>query len=536
MSSRAHGKGNLKVEILDTTLRDGSQQEGISLTVDDKLRIAQQLDRLGVAFIEGGWPGANLKDDEFFSRANKELKLRHAKLVAFGSTRRPGVRADKDPQLRNLLEAGTEYVCVVGKSWDVHVTDALQTSLNEGVAMVAETVAFLVRQGCKVIFDAEHFFDGFRGNAEYARRILAAAAEAGAYRLVLCDTNGGSLPNQVGEIVAEICSEFDGVGVHCHNDSGCAVANSLAAVMAGAVHVQGCVNGYGERTGNADLCAVIANLALKLGYEPIPRENLPILTAVAHHVAEIVNIVPSPQQPYVGNAAFAHKAGLHTSALKKRAGAYEHVDPKAVGNGSRYLVSEMSGRASIELKARECGVELDKAAVSQVLEELKRREYEGYHYEAADASLELLLRQAGGWRPSYFDVESFSVASRWLGVGGDAAEAKMETEATVKVHVGGQRIIMTREGNGPVNALDNALRAAIEPFYPQLARVHLADYKVRVLDSSKGTGAVTRVLVDSTDGERTWSTIGVSSNIIEASWLALLDAVNYGLLISEGPR
>ncbi|MGH9284116.1 MAG: citramalate synthase [Acidimicrobiales bacterium] len=520
-----------RVEIFDTTLRDGSQREGISLTADDKLRIAEQLDHLGIHYIEGGWPGANPKDDEFFRRAAAgELALSTATLVAFGSTRRAGGRAADDETLRRLIEAGTSAVCIVGKAWDYHVTEALRTTLDEAVAMVSDSVAYLRERGLRVFFDAEHFFDGFLRNPAFSLRVAEAAAGAGAEVVVLCDTNGGTLPHDAGRIVAEVVGALRGsarVGVHFHDDGGCAVANALAGVRSGATQVQGCVNGYGERTGNANLTTIIPNLTLKMGVETIARDRLERLTAVAHHIAELVNITPNPQQPYVGVSAFAHKAGLHASAIARARDAYEHVDPELVGNGTRFVVSELAGRSTLQLKAEELGLALDSVALGGVLDELKRLEHRGYHFEAADGSLELLMRTAAGFRQSYFEIESFRIITEQRETGA------FVSEATMKVHVDGERHVATAEGNGPVNALDQALRLAVGKAHPGLAAVHLTDYKVRVLDTAKGTAAVTRVLIDSTDGEATWSTIGVSENIIEASWQALCDSVVYGLLRAE---
>ncbi len=511
------------VDVFDTTLRDGSQQEGLSLTVDDKLRVAEQLDHLGVTFIEGGWPGANPKDAEFFERAPTELSLKTATLVAFGSTRRAATSAADDETLRQLLDAETEAVCLVAKSSEMHVTDALRTTLDEAVAMVSDSVAYLRAHDRRVFLDAEHFFDGYAENPEFSLRILQAAAEAGAETLVLCDTNGGTLPFEVETIVTEVLRRHETqVGVHFHNDSGCAVANSLAAVRVGATHVQGCVNGYGERAGNTDLSAAIPDLSLKLRVQSIPADRLERLTPVSHHIAELVNIAPNPQQPYVGASVFAHKAGLHTSAIARRSDAYEHVDPELVGNGSRFVVSEMAGRSTLALKANELGLDLDSQAASEVLDTLKQLEYEGYHFEVADGSLELLLRRATGWSQPFFELESYRVIS-------DQGD-RQSTEATVKVFVGDERIVETAEGNGPVNALDAALRAALVPRHPALAHVHLVDYRVRVLDSARGTGSVTRVLIDSANSDRTWTTIGVSENIIAASWQALADSIVYGLL------
>jgi 2-isopropylmalate synthase len=515
------------VEIYDTTLRDGSQLEGISLTVDDKLRVAEQLDWLGVHWIEGGWPGANPKDDEFFRRARTELKLDTSILVAFGSTRRKLGKVDSDDTLKHLIEAGTSTVCIVGKAWDYHVLEALETTLDEGEAMVGDSVEFLRSQGLEVMYDAEHFFDGWKHNQEFALRVLEAAAMKGASTLVLCDTNGGSLPHEVEEIVTQVTAHFGAdvkVGVHLHDDAGAGVANALAGVRGGAVQVQGTINGYGERTGNCNLTTIIPNLTLKMGVRTIPEDRLERLTPVSHHVAELVNMPLNPQAPYVGSSAFAHKAGLHVSAIARRPDAYEHVKPAFVGNGTRFVVSELAGKSTLQLKAKELGIAIDGPALNEVVETLKRLEHEGYHFEAADGSLELLMRRATGWQPDFFEVESFRVITDEVG------DRAFTTEATIKVHVGGERVVTTAEGNGPVNALDKALRMAIGSRYPALEHVHLTDYKVRVLDTAKGTAAVTRVLIDTTDGERSWSTIGVSENIIEASWQALFDSIVYGLL------
>ncbi len=522
------------VEIYDTTLRDGAQLEGISLTVDDKLRIAEQLDRLGVHYIEGGWPGANPKDVEFFQRAATELDLKHSKLVAFGSTRRVGGDVADDATLGNLLDAGTDVVCIVGKCSAYHVTEALRTGADEGVAMVADSVRFLKSHGRTVFFDAEHFFDGYADDPEFSLRVLTGAAEAGADCLVLCDTNGGSLPGRIESMVRDVVAAVDcAVGVHLHNDTGCGVANALAGVVGGATHVQGTINGYGERVGNCDLVPIIANLTLKMGVETLPEGRLAELTPVAHHVAELVNFAADPQQPYVGATAFAHKAGLHTSAIARRRDAYEHVAPELVGNGTRFLVSEMSGRSTIELKATQLGIELDHDTLGEIVETLKELEYAGYHFEAADASLELLMRAAAGWHHGYFELESFSVDIGHRSGSGSRAwnevAVEVETEATVKVRVEGERVVAIGEGNGPVNALDAALRSALAGRHPQLDRLHLTDFKVRVLETRDGTAAITRVLIDTTNGERTWTTIGVSENIIEASWQALVDSLVYGL-------
>ncbi len=533
-----------RVEVYDTTLRDGSQQEGMSLTVEDKLRVAEQLDHLGVSFVEGGWPGANPKDDEFFERAKHELKLQHATLVAFGSTRRAGQRAADDPGLAQLLAAETEVVCLVAKSSALQVREALRTSLDEALAMVGDSIDYLRAAGRRVLLDAEHFFDGYRDDPAFALAVLEAAQSHGAETLVLCDTNGGFLPHQVEEIVAAVRPRVEvGLGVHFHNDSGCAVANSLVAVRQGATQVQGCVNGYGERSGNADLSATIANLTLKMGVETIPSERLELITPVARHVAELVNVALDPQRPYVGAAAFAHKAGLHTSAIARLPEAYEHIRPELVGNGGRVVVSELSGRSTIALKAVELGIDLDSHAAGSVADTLKRLEHAGYHFEVADGSLELLMRAAADadhGLDRYFAIESYRVSTDWRADPRGAVvdplahpwspAGTLVTEATIKVRVGDQRVVVTAEGNGPVNALDSALREAIGPAFPELAGVHLIDYRVRVLDSRRGTGAVTRVLLDLADQDGTWSTIGVSENVIESSWQALVDGIVYGLV------
>ncbi len=517
------------VEVFDTTLRDGMQVEGVSASVEDKLRIAEQLDYLGVHFIEGGWPGANPKDIEFFARAQKELKLTMSTLVAFGSTRRPLGKVDDDPTLRNLIESNTPAVCIVAKSSDYHVEQALQTTLDEGLAMISDSVKFLHDAGRQVLVDMEHFFDGYKSNPEFSMRALESAIISGATHLVLCDTNGGSLPFEVQDIVGTVQRHVGNdiiIGIHCHDDTGCAVANSLAAVHSGARHVQGTLNGLGERTGNTNLTTVIPNLQLKLGYTCLPDGRLERITAVSNYVAEVLNRPLNPQAPYVGSGAFAHKAGLHVSAIARAKDAYEHVSPELVGNGTRFLVSEMAGRATITMKAEELGLAMDGPAVNQVIDDLKRLEHEGYHFEAADASLELLMRRAAGWEQNFFKVDSMRVITD------ESSSGDFTTEATVKVWIGDAREVFTAEGNGPVNAIDTALRAALAKNFPQLSKVHLTDYKVRILDSGSATGAVTRVLIDATNGDRTWTTIGVSANIIEASWHALEESLVFGLLHS----
>ena len=516
------------VEIYDTTLRDGSQQEGISLTVDDKLRVAEQLDRLGVAYIEGGWPGANPKDVEFFRRAPRELNFDAATLVAFGSTRRPGADVQSDATLRHLLQAETQAVCIVAKSWDYHVTEALRTTLDEGLRMAEESVRYLVGQGRRVFFDAEHFFDGYKYNPEYALAVLRAAENGGASTLVLCDTNGGTLPSEVAEILKSVVPAMGAqIGVHFHNDSGCATANALISVGLGATHVQGCINGYGERTGNTDLSVAIPNLTLKMGVASIPKEKIRLISSVSRHVAELINIATDPQKPYVGTSSFTHKAGLHVSAIVRSKDAYEHIDPELVGNGTRFVMSEMAGRSTVAIKAKEIGIELSPEEAAGVLEHLKVLEHQGYHFETADGSLEILMREATGWTQDFFKFESYRVINDLRG------QDFPTTEATIKLWVNGERHIATGEGNGPVNALDAALRKALTPLYDRLALMRLTDFKVRVLDSASGSGAKVRVLIDSADADGSWSTIGVSPNIIEASWKALQDSIIVGLLRSS---
>jgi 2-isopropylmalate synthase len=514
------------VDLYDTTLRDGTQCEGISVSVADKLRVAASIDTLGVAYIEGGWPGANPKDTEFFRRAaDGELKLEHAVLTAFGMTRRPGRQAATDPVLIALLDARTPVVCLVGKSSSLHVLQALGTTREENLTMVADSIQLLRGEGRRVFFDAEHFFDGHLEEESYALDVVRAATEAGAECVALCDTNGGMMPDRVERVVCQVVDligERTQVGIHVHNDTDCAVANSLVAVRAGATHVQGTVNGIGERCGNANLMSIIPNLKLKVGMDVVDDDNLARLTHVAHEVAEVMNLTPNPHAPYVGHAAFAHKAGLHVSALAKRADLYQHVDPISVGNKLRLLVSELAGRATIVLKGEELGLDLAPEAVTKVLERVKELEYAGYAFEAADASFELLVQDETGQSKEHFKLESFrTIVERH-------ADGRVIAEATVKVWVGDERLIATSEGNGPVDALDQAFRAAVNGHDPTLAKVHLADYKVRILNPGTGTGATTRVLITSTDGEREFTTVGVDSNIIQASWKAMEDAYRYG--------
>jgi 2-isopropylmalate synthase len=495
--------------------------------VADKLSIARQLDGLGVGYIEGGWPGANPKDTEFFRRAGEELELRNATLAAFGATRRAGVAAADDPLVAALRDSGASVVTLVAKSHDRHVELALRTTLQENLAMVRDTVTHLRDEGQRVFLDAEHFFDGYRDNRDYALEVLRTAYDAGAEVVALCDTNGGMLPPWVADVVHDVL-ESTGVrvGIHCHNDTGCAVANTLAAVDAGATHVQGTLNGYGERTGNADLVSVVANLELKLGRPVLPEGHLREATRIAHAVAEVTNFPPASRQPYVGVSAFAHKAGLHASAIKVDPNLYQHTEPVDVGNDMRLLVSDMAGRASIELKGAELGFDLagDKELVTRITNRVKQLESTGYTFEAADASFELLLvEEVEGTRPSYFEVES------WRVITDSRPGAEAVSEATIKLLAGGSRIITTGEGNGPVNALDQSLREAIGQAYPDVAKFELIDYKVRILDQGHGTDAVTRVLIETSDGQSSWVTVGVGHNVIEASWGALVDAVTYGL-------
>ncbi|MCU1677317.1 MAG: 2-isopropylmalate synthase/homocitrate synthase family protein [Frankiales bacterium] len=514
--------------VYDTTLRDGAQREGLALTVADKLTIARHLDDLGVGFIEGGWPGANPKDAEFFRRAQTELKLTNATLTAFGSTRRAGVVAADDPQVAHLRESGAPVVTLVAKSHIRHVTDALRTTAEENLAMVRDTIAHLKGEGQRVFLDAEHFFDGYKADPAYAVEVLRVAGEAGADVMVLCDTNGGMMPGELADIVHEVLHASQArLGIHCHNDTACAVANSLTAIDAGVTHVQGTANGYGERCGNADLFSIVANLEVKYGRQVLPDGKLAELKRVSHAISDVANIAPDAHAPYYGQSAFAHKAGLHVSAIKVNPDLYQHVDPSTVGNDMRLLVSELAGRATIELKGRELGIDLtgQKETLGRIVERIKDLEAMGYSFEAADASFELLLRdEVAGDRKRFFELES------WRVIVERRIDDVVVSEATVKLHAKGERIVATAEGNGPVNALDNALRTAVGRLYPGLSKLELVDFKVRILEGKQGTGAVTRVLVETSDGVNEYDTIGVDENIINASWQALEDAVTYGLL------
>ncbi len=515
--------------VFDTTLRDGSQQEGLNLSVADKLAIASLLDELGVDFIEGGWPGANPTDTAFFAAmADGALKLRNAELVSFGFTRRVGMRAADDPLTAALRDARAPVACIVAKSHDRHVEQALRTTLSENLAMITDTVRHLRAEGQRVFVDCEHFFDGYRDNPAYALEVVRAAGEAGAEVVVLCDTNGGMLPPWIGEIVTVTNEIGVPLGVHTHNDTGCAVANTLAAVDAGVMHVQGTVNGYGERTGNAELVSIVANLELKYGWPLLPAGSLQEATRLAHAIAEVTNVPPSARQPYVGLSSFAHKAGLHASAIKVDPNLYQHIDPAVVGNDMRMLVSDMAGRANIQIKGEELGFDLsDRELAARITDRVKDAEAAGYTYEAADASFELLLRRELGQLPEYFTVHSWRVFTQ------STYGQETDTECTVRLTAKGQSQRVVGEGNGPVNALDHAIRKALLHAYPPVARFELIDYKVRILDQGHGTDATVRVLIETTDGLSAWTTVGVGQNIIEASWEALCEAYLFGLIHAE---
>jgi len=517
---------NTALKIYDTTLRDGTQGEGISFSVTDKLLITEKLDLFGVDYIEGGFPGSNPRDITFFNEA-KKLRLKHARLAAFGSTRRAGIKASEDAQLATLLAADTPVLTLVGKTWTLHVTEIIRTTLEENLAMIEDSVRHVTAQGREVIYDAEHFFDGYKADPDYALRTLAAALKGGASNLTLCDTNGGTLVEDFKRIVSRVVGEFGGdkVGVHCHNDAGLGVALSLAGVEAGASLVQGTANGYGERTGNANLFTILPSLFLKMGRSARCAENLSGLRELALTFDELANLKPDTKAPYVGASAFAHKGGLHANAAQKVKSSYEHIDPSLVGNRTRVLVSDMAGRSSIAMKAKELGFDLDEKApeMKTLIEQLKDLEFRGYEFEAADASLQLLIARAIGTAVSRFSVESYRVIVERF------ANGQLVAEATVKLTVNGEPRHTVAECSGPVGALDKALRLALEPLYPQLKHVELRDYKVRILDGRNGANARTRVLIESGNGHRNWGTVGVSDNIIDASWEALVDAVNYTL-------
>lgn len=515
------------VTIFDTTLRDGTQGEGISLSVEDKVKITHKLDELGIHYIEGGWPGSNNKDIEYFHRI-RDVKLKHAKITAFGSTRRKFTRPEDDVNLKAILDSGVSVATIFGKSWDFHVHKALQTTLEENVAMIYDSVHFLKSKGLEVIYDAEHFFDGFKNNQEYALDTIRHAQEAGADWVVLCDTNGGTMPEEIGEIVSHVRGSMQvRIGIHAHNDCELGVANSLAAVRAGARQVQGTINGFGERCGNANLCSIIPNLQLKLPYTCITPEQLTTLSKVARYVNEIANINMPVGQPFVGAAAFAHKGGIHVSAILRHAKTYEHITPELVGNKQRVLVSELAGQSNLVFKAQEMGILFDATndRTKQVIQEIKELEHQGYQFEGADASLELLLRQAASDPgDEAFNVESFKL------IIARTADQPVISEAIVKLNIHGESVYTAAEGNGPVNALDNALRKALIKHYPYIHEMHLSDYKVRVLDEKDATAAKVRVLVESTDFNNSWSTVGVSTNVIEASFQAIVDSIRYALI------
>jgi 2-isopropylmalate synthase len=519
------------IELYDTTLRDGMQGEGMSLSAQEKLRVAHRLDELGIDLIEAGFPSSNPKELELFELLERE-QFRGASIAAFGMTRRRDVAASDDPALRVLADCFAPVCTLVGKTWGLHLEKVVKVDREENLRMIAESVAFLVDAGKRVVYDAEHFFDGFFDDSDYALRCLRAAAEAGAETVVCCDTNGGTLPDRVAAVMAEVVLALgaDGVvrvGIHCHDDAGCGVANSLAGVQAGATHVQGTMNGYGERCGNANLVTIVPNLQLKLGYECLTDAQLASLTAGAHFFDELLNFTPNPDQPYVGRNAFAHKGGMHVAGVAADPTTFEHVDPTVVGNRREVLVSELSGKGTVHTRARDAGINLDDGSAARVIERVKQLEHRGYHYEAADGSFELLLRKETGEYEPLFRLES------WRAIVEKRADGRVETEATIKIWVDGERYVRTAEGNGPVNALDRALRDALAEIHPHLRDIDLVNFKVRILDETKGTGAVTRVLLDASDGEDVWGSIGVSENIIEASWEALVDSLEYGMQVGR---
>ncbi len=518
-----------QIHIYDTTLRDGAQREGLTLSVEDKLKIAMQLDKLGVPWIEGGWPGANPKDGEFFRRLQAQPLLQ-AEVVAFCSTRRPGGFAAEDRMLAAIIAAGTKWVTIFGKSWDLHVIEGLKTNLAENLEMIRDSIEYLISQGRRVIYDAEHWFDGYKANPEYALATLTTAIAAGAEWLVFCDTNGGTLPHELANIVTEVIGDVDPhrrlqFGIHSHNDCELAVANAIAAVTAGVTMVQGTINGYGERCGNANLCAVIPNLQLKLGYSCLAATDLARLTQVSRYISEVVNIAPNDYAAFVGRCAFSHKGGIHVSAVERNPLTYEHIAPTQVGNERRIAISEQSGLSNVLIKATEMGIVLTKEdpRTRQILAKLKELEHQGYQFEAAEASFELLMREILEQRSEIFRIQGFQVHC--------SIATKHHSLATIKIAVDGQDILEAAEGNGPVSALDAALRKALSRFYPELTKCYLTDYKVRIIDGGEGTSAVTRVLVESSNGEHRWTTIGVSDNILEASYQAVAQGIEYGLLV-----
>jgi 2-isopropylmalate synthase len=528
-----------KIQLYDTTLRDGMQGEGMSLSAQEKLRVAHRLDDVGIDLIEAGFPSSNPKELELFKLLAAET-FAHAEIVAFGMTRRRDSRvASEDPALRTIAECFASVCTIVGKTWGLHLEKVVRVDRAENLRMISDSVAFLVAEGKRVVYDAEHFFDGFHDDPDYALACLRSAAEAGAETVVCCDTNGGTLPHQVALAMAQVVSALAGstvrVGIHCHDDAGCAVANSLAAVAQGASQVQGTMNGYGERCGNANLVSIIPNLQLKLGYECVSGGQLASLTPAAHFLDELLNFTPDPDQPYVGRNAFAHKGGMHVAGVNVDPATFEHIDPTVVGNTRELLVSELSGKGTVHARAADAGIELDDATAGRVIERVKELEHRGYHYEAADGSFELLLRKETGEYEPLFVLES------WRAIVEKKADGRVETEATIKIWTppgpDGERYVRTAEGNGPVNALDRALRDALVEIHPHLADIDLVNFKVRILDEAKGTGAVTRVLLDTSDGDQVWGTIGVSENVIEASWEALVDSLEYGMhVVRRSPR
>jgi 2-isopropylmalate synthase len=515
-----------KIFLYDTTLRDGTQREGISLSVDDKLKITRKLDEFGIDYIEGGWPGSNPKDIEYFRRA-ASLNLQHAKIAAFGSTRRKGIRAEDDANLRLLIQANTPVITLVGKSWDLHVRDVLQVSMAENLAMIGESVAYCKAQDKEIIYDAEHFFDGYKANPEYAIATIKAAAVNKANCVVLCDTNGGSLPWEIEEIMGEVKTAVGPniqIGIHTHDDGECGVANGLTAVRAGAIQVQGTINGYGERVANANLCSIIPDLQLKMGYNCVPPEKLASLTELSRYVAEVANLDLDSHQPFVGTSAFAHKGGIHVAAMLKNPLSYQHIQPELVGNQQRSVVSELSGRGNLVDKAKQFGLNTESLDLGKALSQIKTLEAQGFTFEGAEASVELMLRRT---HPAY--VPPFEVIDYGISVSQRRGRG-LNAEAIVKVRVGPKRMHTVADGNGPVNALDSALRKALVDVYPELASIKLVDYKVRILDGENATAATTRVLIDTRQGNKSWSTVGASTNIIEASWQALTDSMEYALL------
>jgi len=526
-----------RIELYDTTLRDGMQGEGMSLSAAEKVRVAHRLDELGIDLIEAGFPSSNPKELELFELLGAET-FASAQIAAFGMTRRRDLSADADPALRVLADCFAPVCTLVGKTWALHLEKVVRVDREENLRMIAESVAFLVECGKRVIYDAEHFFDGCFDDRDYALRCLAAAAEAGAETVVCCDTNGGTLPDRINAAMGDVVAAFAGsgvrVGIHCHDDAGCGVAGTLAAVQQGATHVQGTINGYGERCGNANLISIIPNLQLKLGYECLAEGELASLTSTANYLAELLNFTSDPDAPYVGRNAFAHKGGMHVAAVAADPATFEHVDPAIVGNRREALISELSGKGTVQARARDAGIELDEAAAAHVVDRVKELEHRGYHYEAADGSFELLLRKETGEYEPLFLLES------WRAIVEKRADGRVETEATIKIWAppgpDGERYVRTAEGNGPVNALDRALRDALAEIHPHLRDIDLVNFKVRILDETKGTGSVTRVLLDSSDGAVVWGSIGVSENVIEASWEALVDSLEFGMQVSRRPE